>query len=375
MPEATTTGPTFLLALRRLLPAFAIATPALVIAAVLAAAGDTLGYDYQAYSLAAGRLLAGQPLYDPGVTVAVGFGVYLYPPPFVVAAVPFRLLSGDAGTWAWIALLLVAFTFGCALLPVRPTVRWLVLLAGGISFPLVYAVKLGQVGPLLFLFAVIGWRWLNRPAALGLSIAAGALTKLQPALLFGWALVTRRWQAVVIGAFACAVAAATVTLLTGLATWGDYLALLGRVSSPVTTPRNVTPGAVAYRAGASVEVATAIELASMVATLAVTAWAWLRAPADTGYAVTVVAAQLLSPVMWEHYAVLILVPVALLLERRHWWAALLPVACWLPFPAVVPAVLAVALVAPLVTEPRHDHGGRLDKGLGGWSHGGPRGVE
>ncbi len=44
-----------------------------------------------------------------------------------------------------------------------------------ISWPVLYSIKLGQVGPILLLLFAIGWRWLDRPVALGLSMAAGAL--------------------------------------------------------------------------------------------------------------------------------------------------------------------------------------------------------
>jgi hypothetical protein len=36
-----------------------------------------------------------------------------------------------------------------------------------------YAVKLGQVGPILFLLFAIGWRWLDEPIRLGVSAALG----------------------------------------------------------------------------------------------------------------------------------------------------------------------------------------------------------
>ena len=36
-------------------------------------------------------------------------------------------------------------------MPVRPSVQWLTVLLAGLSWPFLYAVKLGQVGPLLFL--------------------------------------------------------------------------------------------------------------------------------------------------------------------------------------------------------------------------------
>ncbi len=62
---------------------------------VLLSAGSTLGYDYHAYANAADRLLHGQPLYDSSVDVAGGFAIYLYPPPFVLLALPFALLPAS----------------------------------------------------------------------------------------------------------------------------------------------------------------------------------------------------------------------------------------------------------------------------------------
>jgi hypothetical protein len=47
---------------------------------------------------------------------------------------------------------------------------------------------------------------------------------------------------------------------------------------------------------------------------------------DASYLVAVVASQLISPILWDHYAMLLLLPVAWLLERRQWWAVLIPLA-------------------------------------------------
>ena len=145
-------------AARRLAPVLAFALLALTTGAVLASAGATLGYDYQAYAHAAQRLLDGRPLYDPNVDVAGGFAIYLYPPPFVFAVVPFTLLPGSVGTWAWLGALVAAFVAGTAILPVRPQVRWAIALLAALSLPFLYSVKLGQVGPLLYLCFAIGWR-------------------------------------------------------------------------------------------------------------------------------------------------------------------------------------------------------------------------
>ena len=133
-------------ALGRLLPLFALVVPALTVGATLAVDGDTLGYDFRAYHAAAARVLAGQPLYDASAAVAGPSGLFLYPPPFVLLVLPFGLLPVGPATALWTALILAAFALGTALLPVSGTVRWLVLLLAGLSWPFVYATKLGQVG-------------------------------------------------------------------------------------------------------------------------------------------------------------------------------------------------------------------------------------
>ncbi len=146
-------------------------------------------------------------------------------------------------------MLLAAFGAGVAVMPVTTRTRWLIVLLAGLSWPFLYNVKLGQVGPLLFLLFAVGWRNLDRPAILGLTGAIGAAIKIQPGLVLAWALLTRRWLAVVAGGVALVVMAAAATLLAGLPAWSDFLAILTRVNDPITTPHNFTPGAVAVPAG------------------------------------------------------------------------------------------------------------------------------
>jgi hypothetical protein len=62
--------------------------------------------DEYAYWLAAQRLVAGQPLYDPTATLVTPY-TYLYPPPLAQALAPLTLvLSDDAFNIAWTVLLL-----------------------------------------------------------------------------------------------------------------------------------------------------------------------------------------------------------------------------------------------------------------------------
>lgn len=324
-------------ALDAVLPVVALVIFVLAVGATLAVAGDTLGYDFLAYHAAASRVLDGRPLYDLAYQVAGPSGLFLYPPPFLPLVLVFGLLPASAATWAWIGLLLAAFAAGVALLPVTRRTRWLVVLLAGQSWPFLYNVKLGQVGPLLFLLFVIGWRWLGRPRVLGAAGAIGAAIKLQPGLVLAWALLTRRWAAVTVGAAVLAVLAALATILAGVGSWSDFWTLVGRVSDPITTPHNVTPGAVAFQLGASRDVAAAIQWVSTGLAIVAVVWSAARLPPAPSYLVVVIASQLLSPILWDHYAMLLLLPVAWMLDRGAWWAIAIVVASSVVLVDAIPA--------------------------------------
>lgn len=341
---------------RRLLPIVAVgifAVSATLVVLAGAQAG-TLGYDYRAYDAAARRLLAGRPLYDMHFEAAGGFGLYYYPPPFVLAIVPLvALLPVEAAVWLWTAVLVAALLAGIAVLPVAPRTRWLLLALAGIAWPATQSIKLGQVGPILLFFLAVGWRRLASDATLGVVAALGALVKVQPGLLFGWALLARRWRAVAVGAVVLASATLAVIPILGAGSWGDFFTLLTRVSDPITTPGNATLGALADRAGLGRPAAVVLQWVTV--TAVVFAWlaASLRCPPVPGYLATIVASQLLSPTLWDHYGILLLLPVAWLLERRRRWSALLLLAAPWPLvglvpPIVYPVTLLVALGALLV---------------------------
>ena len=339
-----------------------IAVSGLIVMAAVAA--GTFGFDFLAYHQAATRVLDGQRLYDPSVQQTGGFGLFYYPPPFVFLALPFALLPAGTATWLWLALSVVMLVAAIGILPVRSDVRWAVLLLAGLSWPVAYALKLGQVGPLLLLLLAIAWRAIDRPVAFGIAGALGAIVKIQPGLILVWAVLTRRWTAVLVGAVALVITGiATTTLLGGFTVWQDYLALLRNVSDPITTPHNFTPGAAAYQAGFDTVAATVVQVASSVLVLAALVLAVLRTRPDASLLVAVVASQLLSPVLWDHYAMLLLLPTAWLLERRQWWAIAIPlvtsaVTLVVNVPAAIyPFVFWVAILGVLAVglrEARHD---------------------
>jgi hypothetical protein len=76
---------------------------------------------------------------------------------------------------------------------------------------------------------------------------------------------------------------------------------------------------------------------------------------EAGYLVAVVASQVVSPIMWTHYALILLLPVAWLLNRRHWWAAIVPVShAWVALPFVPLDIYPLAFYGLLVALPVMD---------------------
>jgi hypothetical protein len=313
-----------------LVPAGSVSLLVVMLGLVLASAGKTLGYDYTCYEGAARHLLDGQPIYDNAFSISVGTcpGTYTYPPAFAVALVPW-LLFGGAAAGLWCVAMAACFVAGAALLPVRRDVRWLVVIVAALDWPLLYAVKLGQVEPLLFLGFAAVWRWMDRPGVVGGVAALGALIKVQPGLLAVWALATRRYRAVVVAVVVGAVAAAAATLVTGFTAWATYVDLLRALGGTLSVAHNFAPGAAAHLAGASDGVATAVQLVSVAvaAGAALAAWRWASPVASLQ--VTIVVSQLLSAPLRDHYAVLLLLPVAWLVGRGHRWAALIPLIGWI----------------------------------------------
>jgi hypothetical protein len=351
------------------LPVLAILSLVLGVGATLVVAGDTRGFDFLAYHQAAERLLAGRPLYDMSYTQTGGFGLFYYPPTFAPFLVPLGLLSATTATWAWIAISVIAFLIGVAAMPVSAAIRWITIIIAGWSFPFVYAVKLGQVGPILFFLFALGWRWLDRPVALGVVSALGAAIKLQPGLVLVWALLTSRFSAVIAGAVVLVGLAALTTVLAGFGSWTDFLTLIRTVSDPIATEHNFTPGAVAFASGAPADVAGVIQLLSTVGVVVLLFASTRSATDEASYMVALTASQLVSPILWDHYAMLLLLPVAYLLSSGRWWALTIPLVTVWPLVDVTPpfvypvafwaTLIAVFVVGRAAADPRQSLGEAL----------------
>jgi alpha-1,2-mannosyltransferase len=330
----------------------------------IAIAGGHQPHDFIAYDLAARHLLAGQPLYDTTATATGGLGLFLYPPSFALLMLPVVALPTTVAAPIWLVLLLVVAIAAVWLMPVSRVVRWGLTLMLGLSYPLVDALAQGQVGPLLLLLFALGWRaidWRRNgrsvgapewPALLGVGLGLGATIKVQPAISIGWAILTRRWRAAAIAIGLAGTLAVVATVIVGPGAWADLARVLAQTNQPITTEHSVGIARATWELGVPGNLATGLYLASLVAAAAAVLAAIRWGTAVSSYLVTAVASQLLSPVVWAHYAIVLFLPVAWLLARRRWWAILVLVALSIPIagsePAIVyPIVFAIAILATL----------------------------
>jgi hypothetical protein len=337
-------------------PADAIAAAAIlaVVGAYMAfglmTASTTLGCDFLAYYNAAIHWAEHAPIYDLAVSSTGSCGIYQYPPTFVLLAAPFSFFGFEVGNWLWIAALIAAYVVGTAVLPIRSTTRWMVFLLGAIGWPLIFGVRIGQVTPFLYLVFAVAWRSADRrrPLPLGASVAVGALLKLQPGILAVWLLLNREWRALAFAAITGAVVIAAAAV-AGLTDWTGFVTILRSTTNAVTVDTNMALGATLHSLGLDAATAGTIQTINTAAILAIVVAAARWLPRSPGFLVAVLASQLLSPIVWSHYALLLLLPVAWLLDRRQWWAAVIPaVHVWILLPFVPNWTYAAAFYGTLV---------------------------
>jgi hypothetical protein len=304
-------------------------------------------HDLAVFLSAAGSVLHGHSpyLYRADET-------YAYPPLVAFLTTPFHALSAGAATLLWTVLSLAAITAALWLLGLRDW-RCYALVA---VYPVTRsAVDLGTIGPLLLLTIALTWRFRDHVAGAG--AAAGGAIALK---LFLWPLAV--WLALT-GRLRAAVAAVGFAVTLVLLPWAvlgfdglaGYPGLLRHLSDDEASSSYSLVG-IGVRLHVPESAATGLSLVVAVAFLAA---AWRVAQGgreqrdrDVVTLTLVLAAALAaSPIVWVHYFLVLLVPLALARPRLSplWFVPLayypLGESAW---PAGDTGKLALALVVTLV---------------------------
>jgi hypothetical protein len=319
------------------------------------------GYDLRAYLDAAGRLATSGSLYQPetldGPYRPGPYGLYMYAPPLGVAVAPMTAMVVDHATTLWFALHVTALALACALMPVRLGVRLAVFGVASLSFAVTRDLLLGNVSVLLLLPLAASWRWLDRPAG---SVAQAVAMSIRPMLgvLLIWQLLRRQWRAV-LWTIATGLVLILLTLpLVGVRGYIDYLTVLRNLTAVSGVEFNYDVSSTAMLLGVSDQIASLALLAGYALAVAAILLS-LRRDREVGFMVTITASLLLSPLLWDHYLAMLVLPAAFLAERGRAWALLLPLATWLP-PVTYPILLIIASFLPfLAPEMRPTRGTRI----------------
>jgi hypothetical protein len=307
--------------------------------------------DFAIFRSAAHAVLHGHSPYGASALTVSGHEGFVYPPFTGILFAPFSALPNPVAR----ALMLgVGFAAVLLALWVLRVADWrcygLVLLFA----PTVNAVALGSITPLLLLGAAVTWRYRDRPRVAGIVSAATAVAKVFVWPLAVWLLVRGRLRAAAIFAASAVVLVVGGWAVIGFAGFVSYPHLLELLSKKEAL-RSYSPAALFGT--------TSVALSLVFALLAATAVVAASRGEDgdrRAFAVAILVAIVATPVLWLHYLLLLLVPLALYRPRLSplWF---LPFALWAT-PQTVPdgtlwkvalaLAVSVALTARVVIVPR-----------------------
>jgi len=323
----------------------------------LSAAEGLLSWDVRfAYLPAAELVLDGESPYpavdDP---ILEGQKGYVYPPQLVLLLVPLTILPVPLASFL-VALGMLALVF--ATLHVLEIRDLRCYAAAAIWVPTISGVLLGNVSiPLAFALAVV-WRYRNAmlPPAISLGLAVSAKLLLWP--MFVWALATRRLRTVALAVGVGALVTLVAWAIIGFAGLAEYPVLLERLSE-IQSERSYSIVGMASTLGLAEGVGQVVTLLVGGALLVGCVVLARRGDEERSFTCAVSATLALSPIVWLHYLVLLLVPLAILRPRFSFlW--LLPVVLWVSprpgyaegYETFMPGLVAATLVAVLLARPR-----------------------
>jgi hypothetical protein len=300
------------------------------------------GGDFAIFRRAGSAVLHGHsPYVQPTLKLLAANDRFVYPTPFALPFVPFAVLPEKAAAIAFLVLSVAAVLGSLQLLGVRD---WRCYGASLLGLPVFGALGVGSIGPLLLLLCALGWRFRDRTVA-GVPIALAAAAKLFLWPLLVWLLVTRRFRAFAVSLATLGVIVAvwagidpgglrrypdTVRLLNEVQRWKSYSVQSLLISLHV-------PALAGELAAGAVGVAAVVALVLL-----------RRRGDEVTFGAAVVAALIATPILWNHYLVLLLAPIALARPRlAPLW--LLPLALWAtPHPESVGVVWRILLVLGVI---------------------------
>jgi alpha-1,2-mannosyltransferase len=235
--------------------------------------------------------------------------------------VPFAALPEHVAAELYLGVSVAAVLAALWLLGVRDSRCYGVALLG---IPVFGSLGLGTNGPFLLLLLAIGWRYRDRTVA-GVPLALAAAAKLFVWPVLVWLVVTRRWRA----AFAATATLASLMLVwfamdpVGMQRYPETV----RVLNDVQRSKSYSPQSLVISIGLPFTDAEGLVVVVALITVASIVVAARLHDEHPAFGIAIVGALVATPILWLHYLILLLVPIALVRPRLSpmWF---LPVVLW-----------------------------------------------
>jgi alpha-1,2-mannosyltransferase len=250
---------------------------------------------------------------------------FIYPPLDAYAVSPFGLVSWPIASAAFLIAACAAILIGLRLLGVSD---WRCYGLAFLTPPVFYALAVGAIGPFLFLGAAAAWRFRRRTGWVAVIVGLTFIAKLFLWPLVVWLAATRRWGAAIGALAVSAIAVLAAWAGIGFAGLSQYPALLQALDRAQEW-KSYSLGGLAIALGLPSLVGTAaLVLAGAVGCVLAFVFARQENGDERAFIVCILTALATTPLLWIHYLVLLLAPLALLRPRLSAvWAV--PMLLWL----------------------------------------------
>jgi len=273
------------------------------------------------------------------------FAPFVYPPLTAFAMAPLALLPYRVATVLFLLLSLAAIWLALRLLGVRD---WRCYGAVYACAPVYEGLGLGAIGPFLLLGLAAAWRYRDRAVAVGVVVAFVVSAKLFLWPVWLWLVRTRRYRAAAVSAVVGVGGVVASWAAIGFEGLREYPHLLARLTELVG-PHSYS----VYSLGRSLGMdSLTAERSVYVLTLVLLGLvAWLVRDDRRLFVAAIALSLLATPILWLHYLVVLVVPVAVTTRRLSpLWIALLAVwfdsASWTGGSAwIAPILLGICGVA------------------------------
>lgn len=273
--------------------------------------------DFAIFRAAARDVLNGNSPYVAATAHALaGFDKFVYPPAAAVLFTPFAVIPAELARVLMLVAGLASIVVALRLLGVED---WRCYGVAAMWAPAINSLALGALTSFLLVGSALVWRYRDRPAICAPLAAATIVVKLFLWPLGIWLAVTRRLRAasaaVAVGVVLVVVSWAAIGF-AGASTYPRMLRILTDLESGLSYgPLGLLTLSPAARTALSLVLA----LATVVAVFAA------RRDERRAFAVAVIGALVATPILWLHYLLLLLIPIALFRPRLSavWFVPLL----------------------------------------------------